>query len=150
MYCFRLYVSLHLSKKRRKMNRIIELEGLAPALYPLVGPLIMNPVVLKQNHNFPFRTTEKYRWYVALTEEGVPIGFLPVERRVHSWIINNYYVSGHDAGVLAELLDAVSAGASDAGRPLEAVVLSEDREGFARHGFEVVKEWIRYVRMVKP
>ena len=51
------------------MDEIMEFEGLDPALYQWVGPLVMNPAVLKQNYNFPFRTTQAFRWYVAIEKE---------------------------------------------------------------------------------
>ena len=51
------------------MDKILEFEGLDAALYPCVGPLVMDPAVLKQNYNFPFRTTQAYRWFVAVNGE---------------------------------------------------------------------------------
>ena len=70
------------------MDKILEFEGLDAALYPCVGPLVMDPAVLKQNYNFPFRTTQAYRWFVAVNGEEV-VGFIPVERRKSGWIMNN-------------------------------------------------------------
>ena len=36
------------------MTQIVELKGTEKRLYQLVAPLVMNPVVLKQNYNYPF------------------------------------------------------------------------------------------------
>lgn len=130
------------------MDRLIELEGLAPELYSWVGPLVMNAEVLKQNYNFPFRTAENFRWYLAVRENEV-MGFLPVEHRKAGWNINNYYIRDHNPIVLQELLQRVVHAAADEGRMLVAVVFLEDCDVFAEAGFEEVRRWTRYVRMVK-
>lgn len=130
------------------MDRLIELEGLAPELYSWVGPLVMNAEVLKQNYNFPFRTAENFRWYLSVAGNEVN-GFLPVEHRKKGWLINNYYVRGHNPVVLQDLLQRVVRAAADEGRMLAAVVFLEDRDVFAEAGFEEVRHWTRYVRMVK-
>lgn len=130
------------------MDKLIELEGLAPELYPWVGPLVMNAEVLKQNYNFPFRTAENFRWYLSVAGNGVN-GFLPVEHRKKEWLINNYYVRDHNPVVLQDLLQCVVRAAVAEGRMLAAVVFLEDRDVFAEAGFEEVRRWTRYVRMVK-
>ena len=48
------------------MTQIIELQGTEKRLYQLVAPLVMNPEVLKQNYNYPFRTSESFVWFVAV------------------------------------------------------------------------------------
>ena len=48
------------------MTQIVELKGTEKRLYQLVAPLVMNPVVLKQNYNYPFRTSENFIWFVAV------------------------------------------------------------------------------------
>ena len=48
------------------MTQIVELKGTEKRLYQLVAPLVMNPVVLKQNYNYPFRTSENFIWFVAM------------------------------------------------------------------------------------
>lgn len=130
------------------MDQIIELEGLDEELFRRVGPLVMNPVVLKQNHNFPFRTTENFRWYLALAAEHV-IGFVPVERRKRVWTVNNYYIAGRDFSVLSELLLRVTDAAASEGMPLEAVAFLEDVDVYRELGFEEEKRWTRYVKMVR-
>ena len=130
------------------MMEIVQLGGTDKKLYQLVAPLVMNPKVLKQNYNFPFRTAENFRWYLSVTGNGVN-GFLPVEHRKKEWLINNYYVRDHNPVVLQDLLQRVVRAAADEGRMLAAVVLLEDRDVFAEAGFEEVRRWTRYVRMVK-
>lgn len=62
------------------MMEITKLDGTDERLYPLVGPLVMNPEVLKQNNNYPFRTSESYTWYIAREEKHV-VGFVPLEQK---------------------------------------------------------------------
>lgn len=35
---------------------ILKLQGLDGRLFDLVAPLVMNPAVLRQNNNYPFKT----------------------------------------------------------------------------------------------
>ena len=60
------------------MVQIIQLQGTDKRLYELVAPLVMNPEILKQNYNYPFRTSEDLVWFVAVDKKTV-IGFIPVE-----------------------------------------------------------------------
>ena len=41
------------------MIQIVQLHGTDKKLYELVAPLVMSPEVLKQNYNYPFRTSEE-------------------------------------------------------------------------------------------
>lgn len=75
------------------------LSGIAPRLYELVAPLVMSCSVLRQNNNYPFKTSKHYLWFVAM-ERDMVIGFIPVEIKSTCVIINNYYVKGEDnAGI---------------------------------------------------
>lgn len=82
------------------------LSGIAPRLYELVAPLVMSCSVLRQNNNYPFKTSKHYLWFVAMERDTV-IGFIPVEIKGTCVVINNYYVKGEDNAVLASLIDAV-------------------------------------------
>ncbi len=138
------------------MIKVIHLNGKDPYLYELVAPLVMDPAVLKQNNNYPFRTSEKFVWFIALDDEAEGnqvVGFIPLEYRRLELIVNNYYVAGKQADVLNSLLEAVIAKTEEDGergrRMLTAVVLSPDRALFEQAGFTVFKEWRRYLKMVK-
>ncbi|WP_298073119.1 hypothetical protein [uncultured Bacteroides sp.] len=131
------------------MNKILEFEGLDAALYPCVGPLVMNPAVLKQNYNFPFRTTQAFRWFVAVDDDEVVVGFIPVERRRSGWIINNYYIKERDNTVLVALLQRIIDVASEEKHTLVSISFLEDRDVFREQGFEEVNVWKRYVKMIK-
>lgn len=85
---------------------ILQLDGLEPQLFNLIGPLAMNPKVLRANNNYPFKTTERFQWYIAVEDSDVT-GFVPVEQKSGGYVINNYYVHNDDQEVLAGLLEAV-------------------------------------------
>lgn len=75
-------------------------------MYQLVAPLVMNPVVLKQNYNYPFRTSENFIWFVAVEGKEI-VGFIPLEHKKSEAIINNYYIKENNAEVLKALLEKV-------------------------------------------
>ena len=66
----------------------------------------MNPKVLRQNYNFPFRTDEDFVWYLAFQGRKL-LGFVPVETKRSEYVINNYYTPGRDADMLRQLLQEV-------------------------------------------
>lgn len=62
------------------MLKVIKMAGTSQELYQCVAPLVMNPDILKYNHNYPFKTSESFIWFVAFYEKKV-LGFFPVEVR---------------------------------------------------------------------
>lgn len=129
------------------MIEIKQLHGTEEELYRLVAPLVMNPAVLKQNYNFPFRTSERFEWFVGLDDEGQVVGFVPVECKRGEFVINNYYVQGRDQDVLAVLMTRVLDAFPD--KCLVVISFREDEEMFGRMGFLLEKSWTRYVKMRK-
>lgn len=121
---------------------ILHFSGLESDLFSLVAPLAMNPEVLKYNNNYPFKTSEHFEWYVAV-EEGQVLGFLPVEERNGSCIINNYYIKDNNQDVLKSLLDEVVPGSV-----LYAVVQTAHERIFAECGFEMEHRWTNYKKMI--
>ena len=88
------------------MIQIVQLHGTDKKLYELVAPLVMSPEVLKQNYNYPFRTSEEYEWFVALDNKHV-VGFVPVEHKKYECVINNYYIKERNVDTLKLLLEKV-------------------------------------------
>lgn len=129
------------------MIQIIQLKGTEKRLYQLVAPLVMSPEVLKQNYNYPFRTSEDYVWFVALDNKHV-VGFIPVERKKRECVINNYYVKDKDAETLKLLMNAVIE-ALDEENSLTAISFLEDKDIFRVLKFNEEKVWTRYVKMKK-
>ena len=58
---------------------IIKLQGTDKKLYELIAPLVLNPAVLRQNNNYPFKTGPKYTWYIAIEKEQI-LGFIPIKQ----------------------------------------------------------------------
>lgn len=129
------------------MIQVMQLQGTEKKLYDLVAPLVMDSEVLKQNNNYPFRTSEKFEWFIALDDEAV-VGFLPVERKKRERVINNYYIKDRNGDILKLLLEKIVE-KQDGENSLAAVCLLEDKEVFAKLGFEEDKVWTRYVKMKK-
>ena len=49
----------------------MRLNGVDARLYPLVGPLVMNPAILRQNNNYPFKTSNRYLWYIGRSNRRI-------------------------------------------------------------------------------
>lgn len=129
------------------MMKIVQLPGTDRLLYELVAPLVMNPAVLKQNYNYPFRTSEDFIWFIALEDNAV-VGFMPVEKKKGELVINNYYIKGNDESILKQLLEeAINRSGEEAN--LAAVVFIEHSPLFKEFGFTDEKIWTRYVKMRK-
>ncbi len=129
------------------MLLITQLDGTEKRLYSLIGPLVMDPEVLKKNYNYPFKTSQNYEWLVATDVKKV-IGFMPVEKRSMHYIINNYYVPENREDVLESLL-AKAVGLFSSHVPLVAVAFTEHEKLFLNYGFVVEKRWKLYVKMRK-
>lgn len=124
---------------------IVRLEGLDTRLYDLVAPLVMNPAILRQNNNYPFKTTHRHVWYIALSDETV-VGFMPVKKTSEGSCIDNYYISGDDPSTLRYLLDYVVTDV-DSRIILTALVHKRHVEIFRLRHFHTSKEWKNYDKM---
>ena len=129
------------------MIQIVQLHGTDKKLYELVAPLVMSPEVLKQNYNYPFRTSEDFVWFVAVDKKKV-IGFIPVEEKKKEYVINNYYIKERNVDTLKLLLEKVLEKQGEESS-LTAVSFVEDRDVFSELGFLEDKVWTRYVKMKK-
>ena len=124
---------------------ILKLQGLDGRLFDLVAPLVMNPAVLRQNNNYPFKTTRNHVWYIAMDEQMV-LGFMPVKMTLTNNCIDNYYISGDNSSVIEVLLDRIIHDFSSDGS-LVAVVHERHVEDFSMKNFIPCVEWKKYVKM---
>lgn len=129
------------------MVQIIQLQGTDKRLYELVAPLVMNPEILKQNYNYPFRTSEDFVWFVAVDKKKV-IGFIPVEEKKKEYVINNYYIESNNEDTLKLLLEKVIS-ETNTSKELTTVTFMEHSSLFKDLGFSEEKIWTRYVKMKK-
>lgn len=125
--------------------RIEKLGGTEERLYQLVAPFVMKPSVLRQNNNYPFKTSAHHVWFVALKGCGVA-GFIPVEVKDQSAVINNYYVTGEDQEILASMLQEVVRNFSVEYK-LQSVTHTRHLSVFEESGFYVTRTWKLYVKM---
>lgn len=132
------------------MTQIIRLDGIDKKLYPLIGPLVMNPEVLHFNNNYPFKTGEQYKWYIAVSQKEV-LGFIPVEYRKQEWIINNYYACpDKENEILSILVEAViKEWEQESSISLSAVVQTRHLTIFTEENFKITKNWKIYCKMKK-
>ena len=114
------------------MIQIVQLHGTDKKLYELVAPLVMSPEVLKQNYNYPFRTSKEDEWFVALGNKHV-VGFVPVEHKKYECVINNYYIKERNVDTLKLLLEKVLEKQGEESS-LTAVSCVEDRDVFSELG----------------
>ena len=124
-----------------------QLQGTDKRLYELVAPLVMNPEILKQNYNYPFRTSEDFVWFVAVDKKKV-IGFIPVEEKKKEYVINNYYIESNNEDTLKLLLEKVIS-ETNTSKELTSVTFMEHSSLFKDLGFSEEKIWTRYVKMKK-
>ena len=129
------------------MVQIIQLQGTDKRLYELVAPLVMNPEILKQNYNYPFRTSEDFVWFVAVDKKKV-IGLIPVEEKKKEYVINNYYIESNNEDTLKLLLEKVIS-ETNTSKELTSVTFMEHSSLFKDLGFSEEKIWTRYVKMKK-
>ncbi len=115
------------------MVQIIQLQGTDKRLYELVAPLVMNPEILKQNYNYPFRTSEDFVWFVAVDKKKV-IGFIPVEEKKKEYVINNYYIESDNEDTLKLLLEKVIS-ETNTSKELTSVTFMEHSSLFKDLGF---------------
>lgn len=124
---------------------IVKLEGEDQRLYYLIAHLVTDEKVLKYNLNYPFKTSDNYRWFIAV-EEGNTLGFIPVKLQDGKATINNYYIADDDSKVFAMLLKEV---VHDL-QPdfiIESVTQVRHIPDFEQCGFSILLRWKRYVKM---
>lgn len=125
--------------------KIEKLNGMENRLYQIVAPLVMNPAVLRQNNNYPFKTSARHIWFVAF-EGRHAVGFIPVEMKSKSAVINNYYASGDSPDVLAFMLQEVVRVIAEEYK-LQSVTHIRHLSVFQENGFSVLRTWKLYVKM---
>lgn len=125
---------------------IININGTDRKLYELVAPLVMNPAILRQNNNCPFKTSLRHRWFIALDNGGSVAGFLPVRNTTGRPYIDNYYIRGDREDTIEILLDAAK-DESEYERSLTALVHKRHVAAFEKNGFRTFLEWKNYHKM---
>ena len=69
-----------------------------------VAPLVMSVPIIRQNNNYPFKTSRKHLWFIALERGEVKVS-APVERKTAGACIDNYYLAGDSSELLTSLIE---------------------------------------------
>ncbi len=125
---------------------IVKLNGEDRQLYALVAHLIMNEEVLRYNLNYPYRTSETHKWFIAVDKENT-LGFIPVKLKEGKAVINNYYVEDDDKTVFSLLLQEVIKDLQP-DFEIESVTQTQHVPFFEKNGFSILFFWTRYVKMI--
>ncbi|MCM1371905.1 MAG: hypothetical protein NC113_04350 [Bacteroides sp.] len=122
---------------------VICLHGTENRLYELVAPLIMSPEVLRQNNNYPFKTTPQHTWHVCM-KEGNVIGFMPAKNTSGGLYLDNYYIKEDDSKVLESLIEHILLSTD---RPVTALCHKRHTETFRKYGFILCTIFAQYNKM---
>jgi len=99
--------------------------------------------VLRQNNNYPFKTTPQHTWYICL-EEGVVTGFMPAKVSGNGLYIDNYYISDDNPEVLDGLIGYIL---SSTDRPVTALCHKRHTNAFRLRGFMTCTVFAQYNKM---
>jgi hypothetical protein len=124
---------------------IFKLDGEDQQLYYLVAHLVMNEEVLNYNLNYPYKTSQEYKWFIAVNK-GKTLGFIPVKLKEGKAVINNYYVADDDRKVFSVLLKEITQEFLP-DFEIEAVTQTRHISYFEQNGFSIALYWKRYVKM---
>ncbi len=119
---------------------IININGTDRKLYELVAPLVRKPAILRQNNNSPFKTSLRYRWFIALDNDGSVAGFFPVRSTTGRPYIDNYYIRGDREDTIERLLDVAKV-EPEYERTLTALVHKRHVAAFEKNGLTTFLEW---------
>ena len=124
-------------------------EGKSPELYLAVGHFVLSPACLRENNNYPYKSSRMFTWHVLYHEDQV-VAFMPVERKLDGgYKIDNYYAtSDRERGnQLLKLLKSVVREMGDETSPLRATVQKRDASIFKYMNFITIRETKLYVMM---
>ena len=122
---------------------VISLPGTDARLYKLVAHLVMDPDVLRQNNNYPFKTTPQHTWYICIRDEEV-VGFMPAKATSGGLYLDNYYISNDEREVLETIIKYLL---SVSDKPITALCHKRNTEVFRNHGFITCTVFAQYNKM---
>lgn len=125
------------------VQRIEKIWGTDIRLHNLIGPFVMNPVVIRMNGGYPFKNTEDHLWYVSLKNRNLVTGFLSV---CNGHICNDF--TWQDNEVLEMLLEKAL---PDVEKGTVVTFMAEEHEFplLEKLGFTLERKAVRYAKMVK-
>lgn len=124
-------------------------EGKSPELYLAVGRLILSPACLRENNNYPYKSSRMFTWHVLYQEENV-VAFMPVEKKIDGgYKIDNYYATPdrERGNQLLKLLKSVIKETGNETSPVRATVQKRDAGIFKYMNFITIRETKLYAMM---
>lgn len=124
-------------------------EGKSPELYLAVGHFVLSPACLRENNNYPYKSSRMFTWHVLYHEDQV-VAFMPVERKLDGgYKIDNYYATPdrERGNQLLKLLKSVIKETGDGTSPLRATVQKRDAGIFKYMNFITIRETRLYAMM---
>ncbi|GHT13443.1 hypothetical protein FACS189426_18350 [Bacteroidia bacterium] len=140
----------YICKKNTCIMKTEILTGTEKRLYEVVGPLVMNPKVLRQNNGAAFKTSENHLYFVALDDNDDCIGFISIQKKGKTGFINNYYIQDRDKELMASLIKTAEKYSKK--EKLEMLIIiaqSQDYEVVRKLKFTIEKPFVRNTRFVK-
>jgi hypothetical protein len=126
------------------------LQGTEKRLYEIVGPIVMNPAVLRQNGYAAFKTSEKHTYFLALDDNDTCIGFIPVQAKKSNGEINNYYIQNRDTDVMKTLLKLAEKHAKkEKLETLSIIAQSQDYALLEKLKYPIERAFVKYTRFTK-
>jgi hypothetical protein len=130
------------------------LQGTEKRLYEIVGPLAMNPDILRQNDNVAFKTSKNHVYFIALDDNENCIGFIPVQKKGNKkrpkGEINNYYIQDRNPKILSGLIKlAQQHSKKEKFELLTIIAQSPDYETVLKLKFFVEKSFVKNTRFTK-
>lgn len=117
-------------------------EGKSPELYLAVGHFVLSPACLRENNNYPYKSSRMFTWHVLYHEDQV-VAFMPVERKLDGgYKIDNYYATPdrERGNQLLKLFKSVIKETGDGTSPLRATVQKRDAGIFKYMNFITIRE----------
>lgn len=131
------------------MAVVVKMAGTSPELYSCIAPLVMNPEIIKYNHNYPLKPANHLFGLWHFRTKTIMSWAFSCGNTEKSAIINNYYVEEDAKDVFLSLLEAVTNEFLTTGKELEAVVQKPHESYFRTQGFEIARAWSLYLKMKK-
>ena len=125
---------------------IIRLNGEEKRLYELVAPLVMNPAIIRQNNNYPYKTEKDYIWYIVTDDGGNVEGFMPLKPKISGYYIDNYYISNDNKETIDLLLTTILKEFGEENE-ITALVKKSHAKEFTKFGFISWNELKNYIKM---
>jgi hypothetical protein len=126
-----------------QVQHIEKIWGTDMRLHNLIGPFVMNPVVIRMNGGYPFKNTEDHLWYVSLKNRNMITGFLAV---CNGRICNDF--TWQDNEVLEILLEKALSD-MERGTPVSFMAEEYELPVLEKLGFTLERKAVRYAKMVK-